>query len=83
MTAYSLVYYYNGKYTSKGIYTNLDNLYIALQDYAEYKLDSGLTEEEIKDCILIVEVELDSEPLYNFEFSCHGSQIPIDWNKIF
>lgn len=81
MTAYSLINC-SGDYFSVGIYTSLENLYIALKDCVKKDLEWD-SKEEIQTFYEVVKVNLDSEPLECFEFSHYGRIIEIDWEKVF
>jgi len=81
MIAYSLICC-NGDYFSVGIYTSLENLYIALKDCIKRDI-KWFSKEEVQTFYKIIKVNLDSEPLACYEFSCHGLEIEIDWEKVF
>lgn len=81
MRAYSLINC-SSDYFSVGIYTSLENLYVALQDCVKEDLEH-CSKEDIKERYKIIKVYLDNEPNLNNEFSTYGNQIPVDWNKIF
>lgn len=81
MVAYSLISC-SGEYFSMGIYTSLENLYIALKDCVKKDLE-WYSKEEIQDFYEVTKVNLDSEPLECFEFSTYGLIIEIDWEKVF
>jgi hypothetical protein len=81
MECYSLI---NAlEHQSKGIYTSLENLYVALKDCVQKDLSYGYPKEDVMLWYEIKQVFLDYEPLKYHEFSTHGKQIEIDWNKIF
>lgn len=81
MECYSLV---NAtEHFSKGIYTSLENLYVALKDCVQKDLKYGYPKEDVMSWYEIRKVLLDSEPLKYWEFSTYGKKIEIDWNKIF
>lgn len=82
MVAYSLIDCSSG-YFSIGIYTNLDNLYLALKTLFHDCLKVGFSQKEIKGFYKVKKVYLDAEPLKVHEFSRYGIDVEIDWNKIF
>ena len=82
MTAYSLINYSSNP-LSVGIYTTLKNLYVALKDCVTEDLKQGFTKQDIQSLYKIVRVSLDNEPIKLYEFSRYGSEIKIDWKKIF
>lgn len=82
MVAYSLINC-SSDYFSVGIYTSLDNLYVALKNCVKEDLRWDFSKQDIKTFYEIIKVNLDSEPLACYEFSRHGSNIEIDWKKVF
>ena len=82
MIAYSLIDC-SSDYFSIGIYTTLDNLYVALKDCVKENLKCDFSKQDIKTFYEIVKVNLDSKPLACYEFSRYGSKIKIDWKKVF
>jgi len=81
MIAYSLISCSCDRFCI-GIYTSLDNLYVALKDCVRCDLEYSPFQ-EIKEFYEVFEITLDNEPLKYFEFTTHGKEIIIDWNKIF
>jgi len=81
MIAYSLINC-SAEYFSVGIYTSLENLYIALKDCIKRDIE-WFSKEEVQTFYEIKKVHLDSEPLECYEFSRHGLKIEIDWEKVF
>ena len=82
MVAYSLISC-SSDYFSMGIYTSLENLYVALRtDVYQNEYFAYDTIENLKDWYEIIQVNLDNEPLSCFEFSTHGIKIEIDWDKV-
>ena len=82
MTAYSLINALNG-YFSVGIYTSLENVYCALRTVARACIKNGLSQENIAVSFKVNKVYLDAEPLKFHEFSTYGTDIEIDWEKVF
>lgn len=81
MVAYSLINC-SSDYFSIGIYTSLENLYVALKSEVYKCLEYNDAIKDIKEWYEIIQVNLDSEPLDCCEFSTYGKQIKIDWKKI-
>jgi len=81
VVAYSLISC-SSDYYSIGIYTSLENLYVALKDCVKKDLELDFSKQEIQTFYEIKKVNLDSEPLECYEFSCHGLKIKINWEKV-
>lgn len=82
MKCYSLISC-SSDYFSIGIYTSLDNLYVALKTIIAELKEYRYPKEEIKTWYEVKEVYLDNEPLECYEFSRYGKKIKIDWGKVF
>jgi len=83
MKCYSLVDVRDIRHYSRGIYTSLENLYVALEDCVRWSLNHEYSEKEIMESYEIRQVILDCEPTRYHEFSTYGKKIEIDWNKFF
>ena len=81
MTVYSLINSFCDRFCV-GIYTSLDNLYVALKDCVKRDFEY-YTPQEMKEYYEIFKLTLDNEPLECFEFTTHGNEITIDWEKVF
>ena len=81
MKCYSLISC-SSDYYCIGIYTSLDNLYVALKTVVTEELKEW-SKKEIKTWYEVKEVYLDNEPLECYEFSRYGKKIKINWDKVF